>query len=128
MPELKCRVYYLSNPLLIFFSEERTIGSYTFTINNLLLFMTIMATSVIISKVVSFFVADREVANHKLGRQGIGSWLLLVRISILCIGFFLGVAAAGIPVDRITIVLWALGVGIGFGLPICSAGNFHSKF
>lgn len=107
---------YLSKPLLSFFSEERTLGSYTFTINNLLLFMTIMATSVIISKVVSFFAADRQVANNKLGRQGIGSWLLLVRISILCIGLFLAVAAAGIPVDRITIVLGALGVGIGFGL------------
>ncbi|WGQ10456.1 mechanosensitive ion channel [Pedobacter gandavensis] len=107
---------YLSKPLMSFFSQERTLGSYTFTINNLLLFMTIMATSVIISKVVSFFAADRQVANNKLGRQGIGSWLLLVRISILCIGLFLAVAAAGIPVDRITIVLGALGVGIGFGL------------
>lgn len=107
---------YLSKPLLSFFNEERTLGSYTFTINNLLLFITIMATSVIISKVVSFFAADREVANNKQGRQGIGSWLLLVRISILCIGLFLAVAAAGIPVDRITIVLGALGVGIGFGL------------
>lgn len=110
---------YLSKPLLTFFSEERTLGNYTFSINNMLLFVGIMGSSVLISKVVSFFVADRQLPSgkdNKNERQGIGSWLLLVRIAILCVGLFLAVAAAGIPVDRITIVLGALGVGIGFGL------------
>ncbi|WP_316838622.1 mechanosensitive ion channel family protein [Pedobacter gandavensis] len=110
---------YLSKPLLNFFTEERTLGSYTFTINNMLLFLSIMGGSVLVSKVVSFFATDQHISpgkENKNERQGIGSWLLLVRISILCIGLFLAVAAAGIPVDRLTIVLGALGVGIGFGL------------
>ncbi|WP_316743572.1 mechanosensitive ion channel family protein [Pedobacter antarcticus] len=110
---------YLSKPLLLFFSEERTLGSYTFTINNMLLFIVIMATAVIISRVVSFFATDKHIRTGKDGKNekpGIGSWLLLVRISILSTGLFLAVAASGIPVDRITIVLGALGVGIGFGL------------
>lgn len=110
---------YLSKPLLNFFSEERTLGNYSFSINNMLLFITIMGIAVIISKIVSFFASDRHLhigKDDKSGVEGIGSWLLLVRISILSIGLFLAVAAAGIPVDRITIVLGALGVGIGFGL------------
>ncbi|WP_233260682.1 mechanosensitive ion channel domain-containing protein [Pedobacter sp. HMWF019] len=110
---------YLSKPLLNFFSEERTLGNYSFSINNMLLFITIMGIAVIISKIVSFFASDRHLRagkDDKSGVEGIGSWLLLVRISILSIGLFLAVAAAGIPVDRITIVLGALGVGIGFGL------------
>jgi potassium efflux system protein len=110
---------YLSKPLLEFFSKDRTLGDYTFSINNLILFVAIMASSVIISKIVSFFASDRNLSaagDHRNERQGIGSWLLLVRISILCIGLFLAIAAAGIPVDRLTIVLGALGVGIGFGL------------
>lgn len=110
---------YLSKPLLEFFSKDRTLGDYSFSINNLLLFVAIMAISVVISKIVSFFASDKHLASStdsKSERQGIGSWLLLVRISILCIGLFLAIAAAGIPVDRITIVLGALGVGIGFGL------------
>ena len=45
-----------------------------------------------------------------------GSWILLIRIAIISSGLFLAAAAAGIPLDRITIVLGALGVGIGFGL------------
>ncbi|KEQ28665.1 mechanosensitive ion channel protein [Pedobacter antarcticus 4BY] len=110
---------YLSKPLLLFFTDERTLGSYTFTINNMLLFIVIMGTAVIISRVVSFFATDKHIRTGKDGKYekpGIGSWLLLVRISILSTGLFLAVAASGIPVDRITIVLGALGVGIGFGL------------
>ena len=78
-----------------------------------------MGLSVIISKIVSFFASDQQQSaakNDTQAKHGLGSWLLLVRISILAIGLFLAVAAAGIPVDRITIVLGALGVGIGFGL------------
>ncbi|TDO23986.1 mechanosensitive ion channel family protein [Pedobacter duraquae] len=110
---------YIAEPLRDFFSRSRTIGDYTFSINNLLLFIVIMAISVIISKVVSFFASDKSLTttkSNKQEKQGLGSWLLLIRISILAIGLFLAVAAAGIPVDRITIVLGALGVGIGFGL------------
>jgi potassium-dependent mechanosensitive channel len=42
--------------------------------------------------------------------------LLMVRLILLCLGYFLAVAASGVPVDKITIVLGALGVGIGLGL------------
>jgi potassium efflux system protein len=110
---------YLSTPLQNFFIQDRTLGGYTFSIYNLVLFLAIMLISVIVSKIVSFFASDGQLGpgkDNKQERQGIGSWLLLVRISILCIGLFLAIAAAGIPVDRITIVLGALGVGIGFGL------------
>jgi len=106
----------LVNPLKGFFTRERTLGEYTFSIDNLVLFIAIMAVSVIVSKIVSFFASDRHLASDKGEREGIGSWLLLVRISILSIGLFLAVAAAGIPLEKIAIVLGALGVGIGFGL------------
>jgi potassium efflux system protein len=110
---------YIAGPLRDFFRMERTIGDYSFSINKLLLFIVIMAVSVIVSKIVSFFASDRQQVTDKDGKNagpGIGSWLLLIRISILSIGLFVAIAAAGIPLDRITIVLGALGVGIGFGL------------
>lgn len=107
---------FIAKPLREFFSRERTLGDYTFSINTLALFIGIMAVSVIISKIVSYFASDKHVSSNKDGKQGVGSWLLLIRITILSIGLFLAIAAAGIPMDRITIVLGALGVGIGFGL------------
>jgi potassium-dependent mechanosensitive channel len=110
-----------TEPLKNFFVDERTIGSYTFTISNILLFFLIMALTFLTSKAVSFFTADKHpvhgtVEGNKNRKAGIGSWILLVRIAIICIGLFFGLAATGIPLDRITIVLGALGVGIGLGL------------
>ncbi|MFW0718299.1 mechanosensitive ion channel domain-containing protein [Pedobacter sp. N23S346] len=110
---------YASAPIRDFFAMERTIGDYTFSINSLLLFILIMGISVITSKIVSFFASDKHAQQDEKNRsalQSVGSWLLLIRIAILSLGLFLAVAAAGIPMDRITIVLGALGVGIGFGL------------
>jgi len=110
---------YIATPTRNFFAAERTIGDYTFTVNRLLLFIAILAISVIISKIVSFFASDNHLASandEKTSKKGVGSWLLIIRITILSLGFFLAIAAGGIPVDRITIVIGALGVGIGFGL------------
>ncbi|WP_316786429.1 mechanosensitive ion channel domain-containing protein [Pedobacter frigiditerrae] len=110
---------YMVTPLTEFFVKERTLGDYTFSINGLLLFFVIMGVSVVISKIVSFFASDKHLAHDREDHtvmHGIGSWLLLIRIMILSIGLFLAIAAAGIPLDRITIVIGALGVGIGFGL------------
>lgn len=110
---------YFSTPIIDFFISKRTLGNYTFSISGLLLFFAIMAIAVITSKIVSFFASDRHLAHDRSDaatNQGIGSWLLLIRITILSVGLFLAIAAAGIPMDRITIVIGALGVGIGFGL------------
>ncbi|WP_231424873.1 MULTISPECIES: mechanosensitive ion channel family protein [Pedobacter] len=108
-----------SRPFLNLLENEHRIGDYSFSINGLLLFFGIMAIAVIISKIVSFFTSDDHLVNSKNEqsiKRGLGSWVLLVRLVILCIGLFLALAAAGIPLDRITIIIGALGVGIGFGL------------
>jgi potassium efflux system protein len=107
---------FLIEPLRGFFSDERTLGSYTFTVNNLLLFVLILSISVLTSKVVSFFATDRRTLAKQDTGKGLGSWILLIRIAIIVLGLFLAFASAGIPMDKITIVLGALGVGIGFGL------------
>jgi len=109
----------ISEPLKNFLFTERVVGDYAFTIGKILTFFMIMAIAVIISRVVSFFATDRssetgtDITEQK---TGVGSWLLLIRITIISLGLFVAFAAAGIPMDRITIILGALGVGIGFGL------------
>jgi len=44
------------------------------------------------------------------------SKLLVTRLVLLAVGYLLAVAASGLPIDKVTIVLGALGVGIGLGL------------
>ncbi len=108
---------YLSRPILAFFSNQRKIGDYSFSINGLALFLLIMVISVITSKIVSFFASDDHLSTKEESKsRGLGSWILLVRIFILSVGLFLAIAAAGIPIDKITIIIGALGVGVGFGL------------
>lgn len=109
----------ISDPFKDFLSEEHTLGDYTFTINSLLIFIMIMVVTAIVSRIVSFFAADQQWNGRSAEQERklkIGSWLLLIRITIVVLGLFLAFAAVGIPMDRITLIMGALGVGIGFGL------------
>ncbi len=102
------------NALLV---KERAIGASTFTIQSILVFFLILFLSGLVSGLVTFFASgDKGVESSREKKGGLGSWLLLIRISIITIGVLLAFAAAGIPMDRLAIILGALSVGIGFGL------------
>lgn len=110
----------ISVPFETFLHKERVLGSYSFTINGMALFILITTCSMVLSRIVSFFGADSQATHgntaHGSRKVAVGSWILLVRIFIISIGLFLAFAAAGLPLDKITIVLGALSVGIGLGL------------
>jgi len=117
------RNFYLYNqltePISDWLFEERTIGEYTFSIRGITDFIVIIFIAFFTSRLVSFISSDAKPATEhgdKSVRAGLGSWILLIRIAIISIGLFLAFAAAGIPLDKITIILGALSVGIGFGL------------
>ncbi len=103
-----------------FLRKERTLGDYNFSINGLVLFFLIAGCSMILSKVISFFAADPQAIHSHTAQSSkkasIGSWILIIRICIVSLGLFLAFAAVGLPLDKITIVLGALSVGIGLGL------------
>lgn len=58
-------------------------------------------------------------------KGGINNWLLLIRIAVINPGILLAFAPAGIPMDKITITIGSLGVGICLGLQNI-AGNLFS--
>ena len=107
----------LSAQFTAYMEKERMIGEYTFTIQHIFVFFIILFLSGLISNLVVFFSSGDQVVAGTGGRKtGIGSWILLIRISIISMGVLLAFAAAGIPMDRLAIILGALSVGIGFGL------------
>ncbi|WP_169749144.1 mechanosensitive ion channel domain-containing protein [Flavihumibacter petaseus] len=110
----------LTDPVNQFLDDPVTVGSYSFTIKGILIFIVILLGAMILSRVISFFTDEPEALaatdpNAK-PRATIGSWMLLVRIVVISGGLFLAFAAAGIPLDRLTIIFGALSVGIGLGL------------
>ena len=76
----------------------------------------VLIISSFISKIVSFLASDKRQSLTNGKTNKIGSWLLLIRILIICIGIIIAFSSAGIPMNQFTIIISALSVGIGFGL------------
>lgn len=98
-----------------FMQTPRQIGTAYFTLGGVLLFFMIIYVAHLLQKYVGYFFGDTG-SDDELQNKGQRSRLLIARLILLCLGYLLAVAASGVPVDRITIVLGALGVGIGLGL------------
>ncbi|WP_291912992.1 mechanosensitive ion channel domain-containing protein [Chitinophaga sp. CB10] len=101
--------------LMDFLSTSRTLGSLEFTYSSIIVFVLVIWVAFIISQLISYlFGTSGQQTSGKKNR--LGSALLLIRLAILAGGILLAFSASGIPMDKITIVIGALGVGIGFGL------------
>ena len=93
----------------------RVLGSITFSLSGVLLFLLIIWVANFLQKYIAFFfgdVGDDAAFDNKDQR----SRLLITRLILLIAGFLLAVAASGLPIDKITVILGALGIGIGLGL------------
>jgi potassium-dependent mechanosensitive channel len=98
-----------------FWDHTVKFGSISFQVGNVLLFILILYVSNSVQKYIGFLYGDGEGEHGKqTGRKG--SRLVMIRLILIIAGFLIAIVASGLPVDRITIVLGALGVGIGLGL------------
>jgi small-conductance mechanosensitive channel len=90
-------------------------GSISFQVGNVLLFIIVLYLSNVLQKYVGFlYGTESDKSTPHSGRKA--SRLVMIRLILIIAGFFIAIVASGLPVDRITIVLGALGVGIGLGL------------
>jgi potassium-dependent mechanosensitive channel len=109
----------LFTPILDILSDwlntPRTVGSLTVKIGDVLIFILIIYLSNVIQKYMGYLFGTKD--EHALPQEGKkASRLVMMRLVLIIIGFLLAIVASGLPVDKITILLGALGVGIGFGL------------
>lgn len=110
---------FISEPVINFIIQKRTFGdnAISFTIGDILEFFLILYISGLVSRLISFLGSNQQIVQGSAGRKGgIANWLLIIRISIITIGLLAAFAALGIPMDRLTVILSALSVGVGFGL------------
>jgi len=107
---------YIAAGISDFFTRTRTVGDYTFSLDAALIFIAVIFISVLIAKVIAFFTGEQASGKGGRVRGGIGNWLLLIRIAIVGAGVVVAFLAAGIPIDKITLIIGSLGIGIGLGL------------
>jgi len=91
-------------------------GSVTFSLGDLFFFAVTLWGSVLLSRLIRF-VLDEEVFPRSQLAHGLPYALSnLIHYAILTIGLLLALATLGFDASRLTVMIGALGVGIGFGL------------
>ena len=104
------------NDLLVdLLTRTRKVGNFNFTIGGILLFLGIIWFANFLQKYIAYFFGDTG-DDAAIDDKGQRSRLMVTRLILLIAGFLLAVAASGLAVDRITVILGALGVGVGLGL------------
>jgi len=96
----------------------RTIGSISFQLLSVILFFVIIWVAHILQRLLSFFFGETgiDTEDTTAATKGQHSRLLITRLLVLIGGYLLAIAASGLPIDKLTFLLGALGVGIGMGL------------
>jgi potassium efflux system protein len=99
----------------ILFSELNT-GTITLSLADIFAFIVTIFTAIFVSRFITTVLDEDVYQRVRLGRGVSFAISAVIRYGIILLGFLLAVSALGIGMDRITILLGALGVGIGFGL------------
>ncbi len=91
-------------------------GQLEFTLGNIFTLIITLWISNLLSKIISS-VLEQDILKKFKFKRGIPKTIsTLAKYAVLTIGFLIAVAAAGMELQSFTIILGALGVGIGFGL------------
>jgi small-conductance mechanosensitive channel len=108
----------LSNFVVDSLTATRTIGSISFQLISVLLFFVIIWMAHILQRLIGFLFGETgsETEDTTKVSKGQHSRLLITRLLLLIGGYLLAIAASGLPIDKLTFLLGALGVGIGMGL------------
>jgi potassium efflux system protein len=100
-----------------FLNQSRKLGGTLFTFGSIIIFVGVVWLSATLARIITYFY--EFVHQHKTTdgtKKKARTSLLLIRIGVISMGFLLAVGASGFPLDKITIIISALGVGVGFGL------------
>lgn len=110
--------HYISNIISDFLTATRTIGSISFQMSSVLLFFVIIWIAHILQRIITFLFGEtgNELEDITAETKGQHSRLLITRLLVLIGGYLLAIAASGLPIDKLTIIIGALGIGVGMGL------------
>ena len=99
-----------------FLTTERNIGVVVYTWGNVFIFFIVIWLSTLIAGFIRVVLEDDILSRVRMEKGLPHTISLLVKYSLVTLGVVLAVSAIGIPLDSLTVLLGAFGVGIGFGL------------
>ena len=108
----------ITNNLIDLLTTPVSVGSISFKLISVLYFFVIIWFAHIFQQLISFLFGETGIDNEDITpvSKKQHSRLLITRLLVLVGGYMLAIAASGLPIDKITILLGALGIGIGMGL------------
>lgn len=97
-------------------SASVSVGTISVSLGDILVFILITWFSFLLARFVNFILREDVFTRVRTGRGVPQAITSLVRYSLIFLGFFIALAAAGIELSKLSIIAGGLGVGIGFGL------------
>jgi small-conductance mechanosensitive channel len=95
---------------------EAQFGSLGISLGDVMAFVLTLVGAFVVSRVLRTVLEDDVVPRLPAGR-GVGYALTTtVHYAVLLLGFLLAISAAGVDLNRVSLLAGAFGVGIGFGL------------
>ncbi len=99
-----------------FIEKEWEVGTSKLSIEAVLFFFLILLVSLFTANALKILL-EREILGRLNLKKGVPlAFSLIVKYTLVVIGFFFAIGATGIDLDRVGFIAGALGVGIGFGL------------
>ncbi len=99
-----------------FLTKERNIGMVVYNWGNIFVFFLVLYLSTLVAGFIRAVLEDDVFSRVKMEKGLPHTIALLVKYSLVTLGVVLAISAIGIPLDSLTVILGAFGVGIGFGL------------
>jgi small-conductance mechanosensitive channel len=100
----------------VFLQLRWKVGAAEISIQDVAVFFAVLLSAVIFSRMLRFVLTEEILPRIRLPRGVPGAVDMLSRYGVLLLGFFIALAAAGVDLSKVTLLVSALGVGIGFGL------------
>lgn len=99
-------------------NEPYLVGNLTFTLGSIFMFLLILISSYVVSRLINFLISDQYgVLQFFRLPKGIPAAISLVlRYSILVFGVILALSYLNVDLTQFNLMAGALGLGIGFGL------------
>jgi len=106
----------VSRDFVSFATSPLKIGELSVSLADVAIFVISVWFSFALARLVTFLL-DEDVLPRLSLHRGVGSTVSrLTYYAVLLVGFLIALSAAGLGLDRFTVIVGAFGVGIGFGL------------